>query len=175
MNANNQRFSRNGTHFLLHLIRIIMMLVGIYIAVITTTIMPALWNHKVDEASVGGAECILVIHEHEHEHEHGQGQGQEQEQHAEEDGGEGPVYCFSFGVQMAYSVIGVVPLFLIIPQFYYIIHNFVIVANVGMMRAPKIVSKVHRSGKTRKSLRVLKLLSSMKQGVHAGKWNAQTR
>jgi len=152
-------FSRNGSHFLLHLIRIIMMLIGIYIAVISTAIMPALWRHKVNETSDEG-DCLPYEH-----HEEGLGNSFGPYGYGEEPEPEAKEYCFTFAFQVVYSVIGFFPIFLIIPQFYYIIHNFVIVTNVGMMREPKIVAKVFRSGRTRKSLRVLKLLSSMKQGA----------
>jgi len=154
-------YSRNGAHFLLHLIRTILMLFGIYIAVISTAIMPAVWRHTMNKTS---GEC-LPFH-----HEEGLDQfgptGYTEEPGPEKDD---EAYCFSFTMQVVYTAVGFLPIFLIIPQFYHIVHNFVIAANCGMMRDPKIVSKVFRSGKTRKSLRVLKLLSSMKHGSsHSG-------
>jgi nucleoside diphosphate kinase len=38
-------FKRNGRQFLLSLIRIVMMLFAIYVAVVTTTVTPAVWRH----------------------------------------------------------------------------------------------------------------------------------
>jgi hypothetical protein len=60
------------------------------------------------------------------------------------------------------TILGYIPIVLILPTFLSLVEGFVVVSHSGMLRQPKIVAKVYRNGRTRKSLRVLKLLSSMK-------------
>ena len=142
-------FGRHGVPFLMSAIQTIMMGFAVYAAVLLTVIIPAVLSDQPNDASnhTSNASHRLV------------GSSSADDQSVD--------YGF-VGFEKAFLlVVGLLPLTVLLPIFKHVIVGFAMVSHVGMMREPHAVAQVFRDGRTRNSLRILKLLSSMNMSAGA--------
>jgi hypothetical protein len=144
-------FGRHGVPFLMNAIQTIMMGFAVYAAVLLTVIIPAVLSDQPGASNhTSNASHQLV----------GVSSSAEEQP---------PVDYGFVGSEKAFLiVIGLLPLIVLLPIFKLVIVGFATVSHVGMMREPETVGQVFRNGRTRNSLRILKLLSSMTMSDGAG-------
>lgn len=153
-------FGRHGVPFLMSAIQTIMMGFAVYAAVLLTVVMPAVLSGHLDRNNhtSNASEAHPLV---------GSSNGAEDQ----------PVgYGFAGSERAFLVVVGLLPLTVLLPIFKHTIVGFAMVSHVGMMREPHAVAQVFRDGRTRNSLRILKLLSSMNmQHRDGGTKSAPTR